>query len=137
MPKRSSCGRINRLAILEGSDAGGRRLGGSGFEHGERNFYRLDAKTGMFRDGHERDRILMNYHLLAFDRSHLGRWQPEVVGNADYFFVFDVKLIEHIRQCDACGSDFFFSVGKIWPRAEILRAVGPVIRLVCDVKSRK
>jgi len=55
----------NRPVILSGSDLGGRSAGSCCFEHGEWNLYRLDVKAGMFRNGHERDGIFANDHLLA------------------------------------------------------------------------
>ena len=43
------------------------------FEQGERYFYCLDVKAGMFRDGHEDDGIFTDDHLLTFHSGDLAR----------------------------------------------------------------
>ena len=92
----------------------------------------------MFRDGHEGDGVWTNDHLLALDRGDLAGWHPEAIGNANYFFLFDVKIIQHVPHRDTRAFDFLFAYRQVGVRGEVaIHKIGPVIRLVCDVKSRK
>ncbi len=87
-----------------------------GFEHGERYFRRVDAKTSMFRDGRERDGIFANYHLLAFHGRTLTRWHQEALGDTDYFLLFDLKLIKHVPHRDTSGFDFLVANRRLGPQ---------------------
>lgn len=53
----------------------------------------------MFRDGHERDGIIANDHLLALHRGDLvGDTWLEGLRNVDYFLLFNCKLIRGIHD---------------------------------------
>jgi len=120
------------------SEAWGRRGGGCrGFQHGERNLYCLDAKAGMFWHGRERDGVFTSDHFLALHGGDLIGRQLETLRNGEYFVLRDPKPIEHIRKRETSGIDFLFGGSKIHPRGKVLCKVGPVIRLVCDVRLRK
>ena len=93
-------------------------------------------KAGMSRDGRERDRILTNDYLPALHGCDLARGHPEAFRDRKHLILFDPELIQHIRNLEG-WFDFFFSAGETYPRGKVLHNVSPVIRFVCDVKSRK
>jgi len=98
----------------------------------------LDVKAGMFRDGRERDRILVDDHLLALYGGDVIGGHLEALGDTDNLFVFDLKFVKQFPQGDARAFGFHFVNRQVSVWAEItVNKVGPVIRLVCDVKSRK
>ena len=122
--------------MFGGSHASGRSAGSCCFEHGEWYLYCPDMKAGMSRDGRERDRILTNEHLPALHGCDLARGHPEDFRNGKYLVLLHPNFIQHIRNLDG-WFDLFFSAGKTYPRGKVLHNVSPVIRFVCDVKSRK
>src|SRR5208337_1735413 len=122
----------NRWVIVSGSNKSGRSAGNCCFERAESDFYCLDMKAGMFRDGCEGYAICTNDHLLALDGCDLARGHPEALRNGNYLVLLDPKLIQHIRNRDG-WFDLFFGAGKTYPRGEVLHNVSPVIRFV-DVR---
>ena len=122
--------------MFGGSHVSGRSAGSCCFEHGEWYLCCLDMIAGMSRDGRERDRILTNDYLPALHGCDLARGHPEAFRDRKHLILFDPELIQHIRNLEG-WFDFFFSAGETYPRGKVLHNVSPVIRFVCDVKSRK
>ena len=128
--------RANWSVILSRSDVSGRSAANCCFEHGARDFYCLNMKAGVSWDGRERDRIFTNDYFPALHGCDLARGHSEAFRNGKYLVLLDPKLIQHIRNLDG-WFDLFFSAGETYPWGKVLHNVSPVIRLVCDVKSRK